>query len=165
VEIADAPYVDVIGNRHRLVYPTRHFNYNESEDVMTLAHTVYEYADETSWILWKEIDADSTVNEHNFAMFKLNMSVNEITGSGSRLIESGTKVFPELGGEELEYAKLQVFYGDSFSVLYAVKGHGEYVLKYGETDDSQVQRYLMYAEGGDQTVGTKPPWFDTVVYP
>lgn len=164
MEITDDPFVEIIDGQHRLVWPTRNYNRNSGNNVMNLIYTSYRYADETSWRDWIEIDRDGSTNEMNYVQFKLNMSVNEMTASGSRLIESGKKIFPELGQDELEYAKLKFNFGSSFFIVYKVRGYGEYVLSYGETEDSKIQKYLIYSEDGDQTVGTKPSWYDSAEY-
>ena len=163
IEVTEQPYIEVIANAPRLVWPVKNYNYVEAENTTRYVYTAYAYADTSSWVWWQEVDADGTTNDMNYAAFKINMAVNEMTSSDARLLDVGNKLFPELNGSALDYAKVQVNVGPgAFWVVYFVRDYGEYVLKYGETDDAQVQKYLLYAEYESESVGTKPDWFDDV---
>ena len=91
------------------------------------------------------------------------MVIGDKTTSGAELLEVSERVFPQLGSNALEYVKFKVpspFAVGDFWIVYYVKGYGEYVLEINETDFCEVQRYLIYSEIGNSTVGTKPDWFD-----
>ncbi|MBN2373766.1 hypothetical protein JXL19_08265, partial [bacterium] len=168
IEICGNQFNTMVDGNTRLVYPIEKYQLNNEQTSAYIVFTAYEYADEQSWILWKEISAGSG-NEfiQNYALFDHNMAIGDTTSSGSELLEVSERVFPELSAGSLEYVKFKVpppegyeeLWGVNFWIVYFVKGYGEYVLQPDETDFSIVQRYLIYSTSG---VGNKPDWFDNI---